>query len=171
MALAERLRRFASMIAAVSFAVVFALFILGVFMRYVMGRPLSWIDEAVTILSVWSTFWTAAFVLRWPDHISFDIVYANINPVLKRLFLIVGLTGFIALMAAAMPGMVDYTLFLWRERTDSMQMRLDWVYSVFPAFFAIVLLRMAYSLWRLASGTWRSEVAAWDGATESEPSP
>ncbi len=138
-------RRAAGFIAAWSLGLVFALFIAGIGMRYLANRPLSWIDEAVTLLSVWSTFWTAAVVLKWPEHIAFDVVFTNLRPAMQRLCLLLGIAGFILLMGAAMPGMIDYTLFLWRERTDAMQLRLDWVYAIFPLFFAVVLARLAWS--------------------------
>ncbi len=153
----------AGFIAAWSLGVVFILFIAGVGMRYLFNRPVSWIDEAVTLLSVWSTFWTAAFVLKWPEHIAFDVVFSNIAPRAQRLCLLVGGAGFIVLMGAAMPGLVDYTLFLWRERTDAMQLRLDWVYSIFPLFFAVILIRLAWSLRQLASPSWKDELARWTG--------
>jgi TRAP-type C4-dicarboxylate transport system permease small subunit len=104
---------------------VFVLFIYGVGMRYLLNRPVSWTDEAVTVLMAWSVLWTGAFVLRWSEHISFDIVFINLAPKRQRLMLLVGNSVFVILMLAALPGMVDYTLFLWREKTDMLEMRLD----------------------------------------------
>ncbi len=166
--LLDRFQKVAGFIAAWSIGAIFVLFVIGIGMRYLANRPVSWIDEAVTLLSVWSTFWTAAFVLKWPEHIAFDVLYASLRPSTQRLFLIVGMSAFILLMGAAMPGMVDYTLFLWRERTDSLQLRLDWVYSIFPIFFAVILLRMAFSVKALISPNWTSEVAHWAGGGEEK---
>lgn len=162
-------RRVAGIIAAWSLGIVFALFMTGIAARYLFDRPISWIDEAVTLLAVWSTFWTAAFVLDWRDHIAFDIVYSSMGERLQRGFLLVGLAGFSALMLIALPGMVDYTLFLWRETTDAMRMRLDFVYAVFPAFFAVIILRMLLALRRLLGRDWRAELAAWSGEAPIEP--
>jgi TRAP-type C4-dicarboxylate transport system permease small subunit len=167
--LSGALRRVAGIIAGWSLGVVFALFMTGIAARYLFDRPISWIDEAVTLLAVWSTFWTAAFVLDWRDHIAFDIVYCSGSERLQRLFLIVGLTGFSALMLAALPGMVDYTLFQWRETTDAMRLRLDVVYAVFPIFFAVIILRMLIALRRLLGREWRAELSAWSSEAPSEP--
>jgi TRAP-type C4-dicarboxylate transport system permease small subunit len=150
-------------ISALCMLAVFALFVIGIGMRYLANRPLAWIDEAVTLLSVWGTFWTAAFVLKWPEHIAFDVVFSNLRPGVQRWSLLVGSIGFVVLMGAALPGLVDYTLFLWRERTDAMQLRLDWVYSIFPIFFVVVLVRLAWSLRQLASPGWKDELARWTG--------
>jgi TRAP-type C4-dicarboxylate transport system permease small subunit len=164
--LSGTMRRVAEIIATSCMALVFLLFVLGVGMRYLANRPLGWIDEAVTLLSVWGTFWTAALVLKWPEHIAFDVVFVALKPRLQRLCLLTGGTAFVILMGAALPGMIDYTLFLWRERTDALQLRLDWVYAIFPFFFLVVLLRLAASLRRLASAGWRDELRRWTGGDQ-----
>ena len=158
--------RVASFIAAWSLGIVFALFIAGIAMRYLFNAPLAWIEEMVTLLSVWSTFWTAAFVLTWSEHIAFDVVFSHLRPALQRYALLTGSVAFIALMAAAIPGMIDYTLFLWRERTDAMQLRLDWVYSIYPIFFIVIVLRLAFVVRNLLSPKWQDELGRWASSGE-----
>lgn len=161
-------KRLAEAVSTLSLGAVFVLFIYGVGMRYLLNRPVSWTDEAVTVLTVWSVLWTSAFVLRWSEHISFDIVFVNIAPPRQRLMLLVGNVAFVALMLAALPGMVDYTLFLWRERTDMLQMRLDFVYAIFPIFFIAIVLRQMKCIWRLLSANWQKELYRWTGENQEE---
>ena len=156
--------RFTAAVSAASLGMVFVLFIYGVAMRYLFDRPISWVDEAVTVLTVWSVLWTAAFRLRWSEHIAFDVIFVNLSPPAQRRMLGTVLALFVALMLAALPGLIDYTLFLWRERTDMLGMRLDVVYAVFPAFFVVVVIRLLASLRRLAGASWRTELQAWGGA-------
>ena len=155
------LHRAANAVAALSLGAVFAIFIAGIFMRYGLGRPLSWSDEAVTLLAAWSVFWTAATVLRWPDFITFDVVFGVMPPCVQRAMLLLGSAGLAALLGAALPGTVDYTLFLWRERTDAMEIRLDIAYAIFPAFLAAMVLRLAITAVRLVLPGWRDELARW----------
>jgi len=161
-------QRLAAAISICSMGLVFALFIFGIGMRYIFNHPISWVDEVVTVLSVWSVFWTAAFVLRWPEHISFDIIYVNQNPARQRLMLLVVNLAFAALMLAALPGMIDYTLFLWREKTDMLEMRLDFVYAIFPIFFMAIVVRQIFSIKALFSKQWRSEVKRWNDLPEDD---
>jgi TRAP-type C4-dicarboxylate transport system permease small subunit len=163
-------KRLAQAVSTLSLGAVFVLFIYGVGMRYLLNRPVSWTDEAVTVLTVWSVLWTSAFVLRWSEHISFDIVFVNLAPARQRLMLLVANVAFVVLMLMALPGMVDYTLFLWREKTDMLEMRLDFVYAIFPIFFIAIVLRQVRSLWRLMSSRWQDELANWTGA-DREPLP
>lgn len=164
------MRRFAAAVSGLSLGTVFVLFVYGIGMRYLFNRPISWVDEAVTVLSVWSVLWTAAFVLRWDEHISFDIVFVNIAPPRQRLMLLVVNIAFAALFMAALPGMIDYTLFLWREKTDMLQMRLDFVYASYPLFFIVIVLRQLTSIWRLLRAGWRAELQRW-GATPEQAQP
>ena len=159
----EQVQRAAGVIAALSMLVVFVLFVFGVGMRYLANRPQNWIDETVTLLSVWGTFWTAAFVLKWPQLIAFDVLYNHLSAARQRLCLMAGALAFVVLIGAAMPGMVDYTLFLWRERTDALQLRLDYVYAIFPLFFAVMILRLLMVVRNLAGAQWRAELARWAG--------
>jgi TRAP-type C4-dicarboxylate transport system permease small subunit len=161
-------KRLAEAVSTLSLGVVFVLFIYGVGMRYLFNRPISWTDEAVTVLAVWSVLWTGAFVLRWSEHISFDIVFVNLAPKRQRRMLLIGNAAFVVLMLAALPGMVDYTLFLWREKTDMLEMRLDFVYAIFPIFFIAIVARQLLSLRRLMSSNWQAELARWTGDDQRE---
>jgi TRAP-type C4-dicarboxylate transport system permease small subunit len=156
-----RLHRAAGFVAGWSIGAVFLLFVFGIAMRYLANAPVHWIDEAVTLLSVWSTLWTAAFVLTWQEQIAFDVVFTLLPESLQRVMLAAAALLFLSLIGWAMPGLVDYTLFLWRERSDALQLRLDYVYAVFPAFLAIVWVKLAATLVRLLFGDWRAELRRW----------
>ncbi len=163
-------RRLATGISALSLGTVFVLFIYGVGMRYLFNRPIGWVDEVVTVLTVWSVLWTAAFVLPWRDYIAFDVVFVSIAPQRQRWMLLLANIAFAALFISALPGMVDYTLFLWRERTDTLEMRLDFVYAIYPMFFVVIVLRQLVSVWCLLRPGWRDELPHWGGsADEARP--
>ena len=59
----------------------------------------------------------------------------------------------------ALPTVFDYVRFLWRERTNALQWRLDFVYFCFVIFWVAVIVRAAIKLVRLAGPNWRDEVA------------
>ena len=52
------------------------LFVCGIGMRYLFNRPIGWVDEAVTVLSVWSVLWTAPSCCAGTS--TFDILYVSI---------------------------------------------------------------------------------------------
>lgn len=138
--------RAAAFVAAALVAALFLVLLAGVAGRYVLERPLAWSDELAVVLFVWLVFWTGAFVLSMREHVAFDVVY-ELLPARTRMAL--GIAG--ALCAAgllfwALPKIVDYVAFLWRERTPVLQWRQDFLYACFPAFVAMAALRiLAYA--------------------------
>ena len=50
------------------------------------------------------------------------------------------------IIVCALPGAIDYTLFLWRERTPVLRWRLDIVYACFDLFLMAVVVRTAWEL-------------------------
>jgi hypothetical protein len=58
----------------------------------------------------------------------------------------------------ALPNVIDYILFLWRERTPVLLLRLDIVYSCFGLFVVAVVVRSVAELIRLVRPGWRRHV-------------
>ena len=155
---ADGVVRYAGMIAGALIAVMFAAIVLGVFMRYVLESPLAWTDELAVCLLLWATFLGGAFAVRTDEHVSFDVIYAALPPGGRRGMRIVGSLAFGLLFLAAVPAVVDYTRFLWRERTTVMQIRLDWLYSVFAVFLIAIALDLLWQGSRLFGRRWREYV-------------
>lgn len=145
-------------VAALMFAAVFLIFCTKVAMRYGEHNEMAWSDEVCIILFIWIIFWANAFILADRDHIKFDLVTHVVSPAVQRWMAVVRsiIVGGIFLYAA--PATLDYILFLWRERTPVLELRLDWVYMIFGIFVVTVPIRMGWGLWRLAGKDWRSQL-------------
>lgn len=151
-------RLFANVVAALMFAAVFMLFCVKIGMRYFLHNELAWTDEVAIILFIWIIFWANAFLLSDADHIRFDLVLHMVGPRTRRLMavgraLLVG-----GLFLYALPETLDYILFLWRERTPVLGLKLDYVYMCFGVFVATVPLRAAWLLVQMARPSWRRHV-------------
>lgn len=141
------------------FAAIFMLSIAGVFMRYVMSTPLAWTDELVMILLVWTTFLTEAFVLAEREQVTFDVVYDLCGPHGRRRIGFVASAVITALFLAALPTVFGYVVFLWRERTNVLGWRLDFVYACFLVYWVAVIVRAVAKFVALARSDWRARVA------------
>ncbi len=62
------------LIAGASLIAVVILTMLGVFMRYAVNRPFSWMEEVQLILFVWMAFFGASVAFRLGGHIAIEIV-------------------------------------------------------------------------------------------------
>ena len=149
---ARLLRRGAEFFCALLFALVFAAFCYKIVRRYAAGDAVAWADELSVVLFIWIIFIANAFVVEDRRQITFDLIFKNLSARSQRIaetarIILVG-----GIFLAALPGAVDYTLFLWRERTPVMLWRLDYVYACFAVFMAAVLVRMGPRLFTLLRG-------------------
>ncbi|WP_371158058.1 TRAP transporter small permease [Jannaschia sp. 2305UL9-9] len=144
----------AALIARVAMMLVFGMFIYGVGMRYLFDKPQSWVDEAVTILAVWLVFWTAAFVLKWSELISFDILVNAFPRHIQRFLIAASAIAYSAVVGAALYPIIDYVMFMKIMTTDMLLLRLDLVYSIFVVFLIATALRSAVLGVRLLLPTW-----------------
>jgi len=154
----QRLVRAARWIGALMFVAIFAVFVAAVVMRYLVGQPIQWADEFVTIAAMWLIFWMSALAVRERDHVAVDIVFMAFPPKTRRALALVSAAFFGAVFAAALPSTVDYILFLWRQRTNILEWRLDFVFMCLPLFFAAVVVRSLAAIRRLLSRDWRAAV-------------
>lgn len=151
-------RLFADAVAVLMFAAVFIIFCLKIGMRYIGHNELAWTDEVAIILFIWIIFWANAFILSDRDHIRFDLVLHMVPPTARRWMAVARAILVGGIFLAALPDTFDYILFLWRERTPVLELRLDRVYICFGVFAATVPLRGAWLLVQMARSDWRSHV-------------
>jgi len=152
-------RRAAEAASTAAFAAMFLLFIAGVVMRYAFGQPLQWSDELITVIFIWIVFLTEAFVISEREQITFDAFYDLMGPRARRIVSAIASLVIAGLFLVALPTIVDYVRFLYRERTSALQWRLDIVYACFAVYWAAVIVRALAKLVRLCRPDWRAHVA------------
>lgn len=152
-----------ALISALMFGAIVATFGANIVARYVFARPIIWADELVVLLLLWTTFLTAAFVTQEREQVVFDLLYERAGPARRRWMLLAGSALLALILAAALPAIVSYTAFLWRERTNVLELRLDVVYSCFALFIAVLVLRRLVIVARLLGRDWRQAVARIEG--------
>ena len=150
--------KFADAVAVAMFAAVFVVFIYKIAMRHLAGDAVAWADEVSVVLFVWILFWANAFVVRDRQQIRFDLVYRLLPANGRRVFAMIRLVSIGGLFLWALPSVVDYTLFLWRERTPVLGLRLDAVYSCFAIFVAAVVVRSGVNVVALFRSDWRRHI-------------
>jgi len=149
------MRRIAQTVASVLFALVFLVFCYKIVMRYAAHDSVAWADEVCVVLFIWVVFWANAFLVPDTAQIRFDLLYRAFGPIGQRWIAIFRAVLIGGLLAASLPGVIDYTLFLWRERTPVLGLRLDYVYACFGLFVAAVVVRAVCHIWHLLGRNWR----------------
>src|SRR5258705_11205477 len=99
--------------------------------RYVAHDAVAWADEVSVLLFVWMIFWANAFVVPDRRQIRFDLVVRLLPPPWQRAAAIARLIIIGGLFFWALPGVIDYIAFLWREGPAGLPPRLHFVLSAF----------------------------------------
>src|SRR5262249_19683850 len=99
-----------------------------------------------------------AVVVEDRRQIRFDLFYRVLPEGGQRLAAIARLLVVGGLFAWALPGMIDYILFLWRERTPVLALRLDFVFACFGLFAAAIVIRSFCHLLALLRPAWRRHI-------------
>lgn len=148
------LQRCAEFASVTFFVAMFGAFLLQIFMRYVVNQPLSWTIEACVITYIWVVFWSAAFLVRKREHVTFTIFRDLAPPRLRRYLGILGAAVVGVAFASAYPAGFDFITFMKIDTTPVTRIRFDFVYSVWLLFAASVVVRSFYEVFVLARQSW-----------------
>lgn len=138
---AATLSRAGSAIGGLLFLTLFGCLLVQIFSRFILDRPAAWTEEIAATAFLWVVFWGAAFVTPLSEHVAVDLLEARFSRRTRRFSEALGLLVVGACFAWSLPGVVDYVMFMGRERTPVLDLPLSWVYAVFVAFVAMIVGR------------------------------
>lgn len=149
---ARWLRRRAENVAVALLCVMFATFIVQIFARYVINKPIGWSEEVIIAAWLWTVLWGAAFVLRESDEIRFDIVYSQVSERIRRIFTILSGVVLVVLYGVSLPAAFNYVSFMRVEHSASLRVPMNWLYSIFIIFSIACICRYCWLIYRAARG-------------------
>lgn len=152
------LRRSADTIGVILFALLFLVFVIQVAARFVFGKPLAWTDEAAAVLYLWAVLWGAAAVCKDREHVAFDLLYQAAPAGTRRLLALLTALLVGGLAAWALPGALDYILFMRRESTAVMGLPFHWVFLPFALLLLALAVRHGQRIWRLLGRDWEEHL-------------
>ena len=138
------LRRRAENVAVALLSVMFATFIIQIFARYVLNRPVGWSEEVIITTWLWTVLWGAAFILRESEEIRFDIVYSLVSTRTRRVFTVLTGIAVVALYGISLPAAYNYVGFMKVERSAYFHIPINWLYSVFIIFSIACICRYCW---------------------------
>lgn len=154
--LTQWLRHAAEGVAAAMLVALFAVFLVQIAARYVFNVPMGWTVEVCLTLWLWIVFWGGAFCLRPADHIRFDVLYLSVNRPTQRIFGAIAAILIVAAFAVAFLPTFDYVAFYKIKRSNTLGIRLHYVFSIYLLFMLVVILRYSGVLLNFLRG--REEV-------------
>jgi TRAP-type C4-dicarboxylate transport system permease small subunit len=143
----------------------FLAFILQVAFRYVLNLPIGWTNEISVVLWLWLVLWGAAFVLREEEEIRFDLIYGAVGRRARRVMFLLSAAALIALYVISFPAVFDYVTFMKVQSTAYLDIRFDWLFSIYLVFVVAVVVRYIWLSWQALRGS--APEAADPGRVES----
>lgn len=116
-------------------AVILALVIVQIVMRYGFGRSLSWSEEIVRYLLIWLTFIGSSVAVREGGLVGLDLLdrVAQRVGLAKSLNILVSLLGLLFVVALAYYGtLLAMSPSVTRQSFATMPVSMVWVYAVIP---------------------------------------
>ena len=141
------LRRRTENVAVAMLAVMFAAFVVQIVFRYFFNLPIGWTSELTVILWLWLVLWGAAFVLKESEEIRFDLLSAAAGRRARIAMGIVTGAAVVILYGISLPAAYDYVTFMKVEKSSYLNIRMDWLFSIYLIFAVAVIVRY---LWLLA---------------------
>lgn len=143
----HHLRSGAEVVLALMMAAMFVAFIAQVAFRYVLNLPLAWTDEVCTIVWLWGILWGAAFVMRSRDDIRFDMLYNLLSRRARRALTVLASSALVLILLGSLPSAWSYVSFMKVERSASLGIPLNWMFSIYLAFVVAMAVRHAHIVW------------------------
>jgi len=135
------LRLLTDSVAVALMATMFDSFLLPIFFRYVLNRPLGWTEEVTVLCWLWVVLWSAALLLSDAEEVRFDIIYSAVPRGARRAFVIVSSVALVVLLAISIPATWRYIAFMKREHSAYLHMRFDILYSIYLVFVVAVIVK------------------------------
>ncbi len=144
-------RRSENLIAAL-LGIMFVAFLFQIVFRYLLNLPTGWSTETVVVCWLWLVLWGTALALKEKDEIRFDIFTSVAGPRVRRVMAVIASVVTVTLYSLSLPGTYKYVAFMKVERSSYLDIRLDWLYSVYLIFVVATILRYLWLLWEALRG-------------------
>lgn len=134
-------------IASISVILIIAITVLGVFMRFVVGDPLKWTEEASLALFVWLTFFGASSVMKRDEHISIDfLVEISPKPVQKLLVWFKYIVVMLVLIIVFMVLGYELAAHAWAKITPILRIHYTFIDLAVPAGGLLAAIQLIRSI-------------------------
>jgi TRAP-type C4-dicarboxylate transport system permease small subunit len=133
-------------IPSVAFSIMFVVFVLQIFFRYFLNRPLTWPYEVTIFAFIWTAILGACYARREGVHVVFGLVYDKVSPRMQVIFrLIANGLIFLAFLVALKPS-YEQVMFMAFKKSTVLKIPFHIAYSPYVVFVILILGHTLYDL-------------------------
>jgi len=144
-------------VVATSYAVIVVVGFAQVLFRFVFASPLSWSEELVRYVFIWSVFLTAAIGFNLNSHISIDFLTTWYPPRLQRMVALVSwgcvILGVVVVFVLGMQLIQSPSV--WLQKSPAMEISMTVPYAAIPVGCVVMMVNILRAAWR----TWQGKQA------------
>lgn len=130
----------------IAFIIMFFVFLLQIFYRYILNNPLTWPYEIKVAGYLWTTMLGACYVRRLGTHVSFDMAYQNRSPLGKKIFRIISNSLVLAACIIALNPTYQYLQYMQIEKTTVLRIPFSYVFSPVLVFIILIAGHSLYDI-------------------------
>jgi C4-dicarboxylate transporter DctQ subunit len=146
------LHRRAENVLAALLGVMFSAFIIQIVFRYFFNLPTGWTTELTLITWLWLVLFGAGFVIKESEEVRIDLLTSIAGPRTRLIMAAIIAITVIALYSISFPAAYSYVSFMKVEKSSYLRIPMNWLYSIFIAFAAAVIIRYVWLLWAALRG-------------------
>ena len=135
-------------VSSIAFTTLFVVFVLQIFFRYVLNRPLIWPYEVSIFAFIWTAVLGACFAKRYNAHVVFSLVYDKMNPLGQLIFRLTGNALIVISFAIALYPTFDYIRFMRVERSVQLKITFDIAFGPYLVFMVLIIGRFASDVYK-----------------------
>lgn len=143
-------------VSSLAFFTLFIVFVLQIFFRYVLNRPLIWPYEVSIFAFIWTAVLGACFAKRYNAHVVFSLVYDRVSPKVQLIFRLIGNFLLFSAFSIAIYPTFDFIKFMRIDKSVALKIPFDIAFGPYLVFMALIIGRVGYDLYsdirRLAKG-------------------
>jgi len=134
-------------VASVMLIILVALTFAGVIMRYLIGRPLTWLEEVQLACMVWIVFAAGGAAFRTGNHVAIEILVDALPKKLQKMMeYVIGLIVVFVLGSLFVQSIGFIRLFVSSGRSTSMlKIPYALIYGIAPVSYILMLISYFYS--------------------------
>lgn len=129
-----------------AFVVLFILFLVNIFYRYLLDDPLTWPFEVILVSFVWLALLSATYVRRIGSHVKFTLTYDAMSPRLQTVTRIIVNALIIGAFSIAVPATWDWVSFMAFKGTTNLRIPFSIVYLPTIPFLLLIIAHSIYDI-------------------------
>ena len=143
LAFEQRLAALEDWLVMVMVAIIALILGAGVLLRYVFNDPLTWSEEFVVTLFVWSVMVGVPSALRARMHIRIDALILRLGAGARRVAGTLAFSAGVVILLAAIYAGWQHTRGVWSSQTPMLGYSMGWIFVSMPIGFALTLFHGA----------------------------